>query len=244
MKRNLSSIFELTEESHSKEVDNKRMDGTVDFSSSKKSNRKYYTNLQNHFIYEKENFGLESNRGIRMPWVIVDASDVSSPPKEVFTKTQNINTRMPFANLLNQRSPSCEALKSIDTKLAQIQKQLQPGLKQITQFRKKSKLIKATRNNSLLKNLENSQKSKTSSIQRLAGSLDVKHRPTLNERPLISMRTLKISDHTWVQAPLKTGKIKKPRGVDPKTGIKFTKSAARKLGQARNFSQINLKIIK
>lgn len=65
-------------------------------------------------------------------------------------KNQN-EGRKPFENMANRRRDSIKQFKKLDTQIEQAKKQLCPEMKLISKYRKKSILLKTTRNNSILK---------------------------------------------------------------------------------------------
>lgn len=67
-------------------------------------------------------------------------------------KNQN-DKRKPFDNMINRRKSRINQFKKLDTQIEQAQKQLCPEMKLFygSKYRKKSILLKTTRNNSILK---------------------------------------------------------------------------------------------
>jgi len=74
-------------------------------------------------------------------------------PKTNFGSTRLIrqNPKKPFTSIINERSSSIQRLNQLDYQIQEAQKHLFPGARNISRFRKKSRLLKTTRNNSLLK---------------------------------------------------------------------------------------------
>jgi hypothetical protein len=155
IKKNLSMIFEITEESNTRSFENNQVSVKNILNSFHKPN--YNSNMD--LTYDVESYGNDKENQAKranshakpFPMGLAAFNSYSTHDYRSMTIKNKDEQRKPFNNMVNWRSSSITQLKKLDTNIKQAQKQLVPGLNSIRNYRKKSKLLKTNRSKSILK---------------------------------------------------------------------------------------------
>jgi hypothetical protein len=155
VKKNLSMIFEITEESNTKSHDNNQVFVKNILNSFHKPNFNPNMDLrydQDSYGINKENLAKRANSHVKpFPMGLASINNYNTYDYRSMTIKNKDEQRKPFISMVNSRSTSIANLKKLDAQIEHAQKQLLPEIKSIRNYRKKSKLLKTNRSKSILK---------------------------------------------------------------------------------------------
>jgi hypothetical protein len=155
VKKNLSMIFEITEESNTRSHENNQVAVKNILNSFHKPNFNPNMDLtydQDSYGNNKENLAKRANSHAKpFPMGLASFNNYSTYDHRSMTIKNKDEQRKPFINMVNWRSTSIAHLKKFDSQIGHAQKQLLPEVRSIRNYRKKSKLLKTNRSKSILK---------------------------------------------------------------------------------------------